>query len=49
LWEIWKKRNARVFRKKLSPSFVILDKIKCEARLWVLAGARRFGDLMPGE
>jgi hypothetical protein len=41
---------AKSFRhKKLSPSFVILDKIKCEARLWVLAGARRFGDLMPGE
>jgi hypothetical protein len=29
--------------------FVILDKIKCEARLWVLAGAKRLGDLMSGE
>jgi hypothetical protein len=28
---------------------VILDKIKKEARLWVLAGAKRLGDLMPGE
>jgi hypothetical protein len=49
VWVIWKERNARVFHKKLSPSFVILDKIKCEARLSVIAGARRLGDLMPGE
>jgi hypothetical protein len=39
MWEIWKESNAWVFRKKLSPTFVILDKIKCEARLWVLDGA----------
>jgi hypothetical protein len=49
VWEIWKECNARVFRHKASPSFVILDKITCEARLWVLAGAKRLGDLMPGE
>jgi hypothetical protein len=49
VWEIWKERNARVFRHKLSPTFVILDKIKCEARLWVLAGAKRLGELIPGE
>jgi hypothetical protein len=49
VWEIWKERNARVFRHKLSPTFIILGKIKCEARLWVLAGAKRLGDMMPGE
>jgi hypothetical protein len=49
VWEIWKERNARVFRHKLSPTFVILDKIKGEARLWVLAGAKGLGNLMPGE
>jgi hypothetical protein len=48
IWEIWKERNARVFRKKLSPTFVILDKIKSEDRLWVLAGAKRLDDLLPG-
>jgi hypothetical protein len=48
VWEIWKERNARVFRHKSSPSFVILDKIKCEARLWVLAGAKRLGDFNAG-
>jgi hypothetical protein len=37
------------FAEKLSPTFVILDKIKCEARLWVLAGAKRLGILMLGE
>jgi hypothetical protein len=49
VWEIWKKRNARVFCHKSSPFFVFFDKIKCEARLWVLVGAKRLGDLMPGE
>jgi hypothetical protein len=33
VWELWKEQNAMVFRQKLSPSFVILDKIKCQARL----------------
>jgi hypothetical protein len=46
---IWEERNARVFKHKLSPTFVILDNIKCEARLWVIAGAKRLGELMPGE
>jgi hypothetical protein len=49
VWEIWKERNVRVFRQKLSPTFVILDKIKCEARLWVIAEAKRLGNLMPEE
>jgi hypothetical protein len=49
VWEIWQERNARVFRNKLSPTFVLLDKIKNEARLWVLAGAKGLGNLMPGE
>jgi hypothetical protein len=34
---------------KASPSFVIVDKIKCEARLWIITGAKRLSDLMPGE
>jgi hypothetical protein len=48
-WEIWCEHNARVFRNKQAPSIVILDKVKCEARLWVLAGAKRLEELMPGE
>jgi hypothetical protein len=49
VWELWNERNARVFQNKHSPSFVIVDKIKGEAMLWVLAGAKRLGDLLPGE
>jgi hypothetical protein len=48
-WEIWNERNSRVFKKKHSPSFVMLDKIKTEARLWVTAGAKNLGSLMSGE
>jgi hypothetical protein len=48
IWELWNERNARVFRNKFSP-FVVFDNIKREARLWVLAGAKRLGDLIPGE
>jgi hypothetical protein len=32
-----------------TPFFVILDKIKLDARLWVLAGARKLGSSMPGK
>jgi hypothetical protein len=49
VWEIWNERNAKVFKNKSSPTFVIIEKIKCEARLWVYAGARNLGSIMPGE
>jgi hypothetical protein len=49
VWEIWQERNARIFCHQASLTFVILDKIKCEARLWVLAGAKCLGNLMPEE
>jgi hypothetical protein len=49
VWEIWKERNARVFRNKLSSSVVIFELIKAEARLWILVGAKHLGDLMPRE
>jgi hypothetical protein len=37
VWKIWKERNTRIFCHNLSSTFVIVDNIKCEARLWVLA------------
>jgi hypothetical protein len=49
VWEVWNERNARIFHNKLSPSLVIVDRIKAEARLWVLAGAKKLGTIMPGE
>ena len=48
-WELWKERNARVFRHVHSPSFVVLNKIKDEARSWSLAGAWALGNVIPGE
>jgi hypothetical protein len=48
-WEIWNERNARVFRSKHMPPLVLLDKIKREARLWVTAGAKCLGNILPGE
>jgi hypothetical protein len=47
--EISNERNARVFNNKASPSFVIVDSFKSEARLWVIAGARKLGSIMQGE
>jgi hypothetical protein len=49
VWEIWSERNTKVFRNKQSPSFVILDKIKVEARLWAIAGAKRLGSILLGD
>lgn len=48
-WAIWNERNARVFRHKSAPPFVILALIKGEAALWVAAGAKKLSSIMPGE
>jgi hypothetical protein len=48
-WKVWSERNARVFRNKHAPVNVVFDKIRKEAWLWVLAGARRLDDQMPRE
>ena len=48
-WVIWNERNARVFRNKHAPTMVVFDKIKADARLWVIAGAKRLGEIVPGE
>jgi hypothetical protein len=47
-WELWNERNVRVFRSKhMSPLVLFEKKIKSEARLWVYAGAKRLGEIMP--
>lgn len=48
-WALWNERNARVFRHKSAPPFVILALIKGEAALWVAAGAKKLRSIMPGE
>ena len=46
-WELWKERNARIFRNVSTPSMIIVDKILEEARLWVLAGAKCLEVILP--
>jgi hypothetical protein len=48
-WEVWNERNARVFRAKNAPPQVVFDNIKKEGRLWVIAGAKKLGEMMPRE
>jgi hypothetical protein len=48
-WEIWKERNARIFRDTYMTSSYIIIKIKEEVALWSLAGAKAVSDLMPRE
>jgi hypothetical protein len=44
--ELWNECNARVFRNKFAPPYIVLDKIRKEARLWVIAGAKHLGVLV---
>ena len=44
----WKER-ARLPQQACAPPTVLLEKIKTEARLWVIAGARCLGELLPRE
>ena len=39
-WELWKERNARVFRNVSAPPMILVEKIMDEAALWALAGAK---------
>ena len=48
-WELWKERNARVFRNQSSTMEMVANKIKDETRLWSLAGAKALSVLMPRE
>uniref|UniRef100_A0A453NG55 Uncharacterized protein n=1 Tax=Aegilops tauschii subsp. strangulata TaxID=200361 RepID=A0A453NG55_AEGTS len=48
-WEIWKEKNARVFRNKTAPVAVIVSLIKDEASLWAIAGAKYLSNVMSRE
>jgi hypothetical protein len=48
-WEVWKERNARVFRNHCSTVLMVATRIKNEATLWASAGAKKLGNVMPGE
>jgi hypothetical protein len=48
-WTIWKERNVRVLNNKATPTPVLLEIIKSEARLWITAGAKHLGVVLLGE
>lgn len=48
-WELWKERNAQVFRNIAVPVGVVVAKIKEEAALWSIAGAKSLSYIMPRE
>jgi predicted negative regulator of RcsB-dependent stress response len=45
-WKIWKERKARVFQNHASSSAMLVSKIKEEAALWCLAGAKALCNIM---
>jgi hypothetical protein len=47
--EIWNERNARVFRNVAFMFSLVVYRIKSEASLWSLAGAKHLGSIMPWE
>jgi len=46
IWEVWRERNARVFRKHETSALGLLAKIKSEAAAWVKAGAKALESLI---
>jgi hypothetical protein len=48
-WEIWKERNARVFRNKASTTDMVITKIKDEVAMWSMAGAKALSNVIPRE
>jgi hypothetical protein len=47
--EIWKERNARIFRNASSRSTMIINKIEDEVALWDLDGAKAVSNVMTRE
>ena len=45
-WTIWNERNARVFRHKSAPPPILLNTILEEAKLWVIAAAKKLGPIV---
>uniref|UniRef100_A0A0A8Z4L2 Uncharacterized protein n=1 Tax=Arundo donax TaxID=35708 RepID=A0A0A8Z4L2_ARUDO len=48
-WQLWKARNEHIFRSELTTASRLVEVIKNEAKLWITAGVRFIGSLIPGE
>nr|TKW03306.1 hypothetical protein SEVIR_7G015600v2 [Setaria viridis] len=48
-WKIWNERNARIFRRGYSSVTSLIAKIKDQARMWCIAGAKNLREIIPGE
>ncbi|CAL5041675.1 unnamed protein product [Urochloa decumbens] len=44
-WQLWKERNARLFRDAVSTPLQLLGRIKREGDDWIAAGAQKLGSL----
>jgi hypothetical protein len=49
IWELWKERNARVFRRLEVSTLTLMTNIKAEAAAWMLAGAKDLALLLSRE
>ena len=47
-WELWLECNARTFKRAERPVYILLLKIKDEARTWGVAGAKHLSALLEG-
>ena len=45
-WEIWNERNARIFNHKELPHNQLLQKIKDESGMWIMAGGKHLAILI---
>lgn len=46
-WEIWRERNARIFRGKEATTHQIINQVQDELGCWSLTGAKHVARLLP--
>jgi hypothetical protein len=48
-WELWNKKNVKTFKNVSTMPAINFDKIKSEAKTWVIVGAKQLGLFISGE